>query len=99
MVCRSLKFGPLHYFVKDHQLVAIWRTGAIRDAVVINGFTEAGIKCYLDPESNPDYVPSRASLIFGSGYIDCTYVVRTDLVIAATNATQNTQTKIAAKLI
>jgi hypothetical protein len=60
--------------------MAIWRTGAIRDAVVmINGFTDAAIKCQLYPESNPDYVLSRASLIFGSGYVDCTNVVRTGL--------------------
>jgi len=52
--------------------VAIWETGTIRDAVVINGFTDAGIKCSHYPASNPDYVLSRASLIFGSGYVDCT---------------------------
>src|SRR6266436_5002310 len=38
-----------------------------------------GYKCQLYPESNPDYVPSRASLIFGSGYVDCTNVARTGL--------------------
>ncbi len=38
-----------------------------------------GYKMQLYPESNPDYVLSRASLIFGSRYVDCTNVVRTDL--------------------
>jgi hypothetical protein len=59
--------------------VAIWKAGAIRDAVVINGDTDAGIKCWLYPESNPTYVLSRAGLIFGSGYVDCTNAVRTGL--------------------
>jgi len=59
--------------------VAIWKTGAIRDAVVMNGFTDVGIKCQLYTESNPDYVLSMASLIFGSGYVDCTNAVRTGL--------------------
>jgi hypothetical protein len=45
---------------------------AISDAVVINGFTDAGIKCQPYPESNPDDVHSRAGLNFGSGYVDCT---------------------------
>jgi hypothetical protein len=58
--------------------VAIWKTGAIRNAVVINGCTDAGIKCQPYTESNPNYVLSRASLIFGSGYVDCTNVVRTN---------------------
>ncbi len=48
----------VHLIVKDHKLVAIWKTGAIRDAVVINGFTDTGIKCQIYPESNPDYVLS-----------------------------------------
>ena len=59
--------------------MAIWKTGAIRDAMVINGFMDAGINCEPYPESNPDYVLSRASLIFGSGYVDCTSVVGRDL--------------------
>ncbi len=35
-------------------------------AVVINGLTDAAIKCWDYSESNPDYVLLRASLIFGS---------------------------------
>jgi hypothetical protein len=60
--------------------VAIWKTSAVRVAVVINGYTDAGIKCWSYPESNPDYVLSMASLVFGSGYVYRTNVVRTDLV-------------------
>jgi len=32
-------------YLSNAPLVAIWKTGAIRDAVVINGFMDAGIKC------------------------------------------------------
>jgi hypothetical protein len=40
---------------------------AIREAVVIYGLTEADIKWWSYPESNPEYVLSLARLIFGSG--------------------------------
>ncbi len=33
-------------------LAAIWKAGAVRVAVVINGYTDAGIKCWSYPESN-----------------------------------------------
>ena len=38
-----------------------------------------GDKCWPYPESNSGYVLYGTSLIFGSGYVDCTNVVRTDL--------------------
>ena len=46
---------------------------------MINGYTDAGTKCSPYPEPNPDYVLSRAGLIFGSGYVDRSNVVRADL--------------------
>jgi hypothetical protein len=47
---------------------------AIQDAVVINGFTDAAIKCWPNPESIPDYVLSSASVIFGSGNVQGTNI-------------------------
>jgi hypothetical protein len=41
-----------------------------------NGFRYAAIDCWPYPESNPDYVLSWASLVFGSGYVDGTNFVR-----------------------
>ena len=38
-----------------------------------------GDKCWPHPESNSGYVLYGTSLIFGSGYVVCTNVVRTDL--------------------
>jgi hypothetical protein len=51
-------------------------------AVAINGLAYAAIKCWPHPVSNPDYVLSWASLIFGSGYVDCTNVVRAGLMFS-----------------
>jgi hypothetical protein len=38
-----------------------------------------GDKMQPYPESNPDYVLSRASQFFGSGYVECTNVASSDL--------------------
>jgi hypothetical protein len=59
--------------------VAIWKTSAIWEAVVINGLTDAAIKCWPYPELNPEYVLSWASQIFDLGYVDCTNFDRTGL--------------------
>jgi hypothetical protein len=55
------------------------RAVAIWDAEVMNGLTDADIKCWPNSESIPDYVPERASLIFDSGYVDRADVVRAGL--------------------
>ena len=49
--------------------MAIWETGTIRDAVVINGFTDTGIKCQIYPESNPDYVLSIEAKLMNLRYM------------------------------
>ncbi len=42
--------------------------------VVINGFTDAAVKCWSHSESNPDYVLSRATLIFSSDMLNIQHV-------------------------
>jgi hypothetical protein len=46
---------------------------------MIIGFTDAAIKRWPYSESNPNYVLSCASLIFGSVYVDHTNVFRVGL--------------------
>jgi hypothetical protein len=55
---------------------------AIWEAVIINGFTDATIKCSPDSESIPDYVLSWVRQIVGSEYVDRSNVFRTGLAHA-----------------
>jgi hypothetical protein len=68
--------------------VAIWKTAdnmggrANAGDNGDHGLTNAAIKRWPFSKPNPDDVLSRASLIFGSGYVDCTNVVRSFLKAA-----------------
>ena len=75
----------VHYFVKDHKLSGNMENkdnvgaAAKWEAAVTNALTDAAIKCWTYLESNPKQVLAWISLIFGSGYVDFTNFVRTEI--------------------